>query len=77
MVKSNIHIFEMSYEESVSHFKYLQNLEKIRRTNSTNPSSLPVDDKNTLSVNSSVGKSKNDKGFIMWCHYFDKNPYDG
>jgi uncharacterized membrane protein len=42
MVNANIDIFEISYEESVSHFKRLENLEKIRRTNGPNPSSLPV-----------------------------------
>jgi hypothetical protein len=36
-------IFEISCEESVSYFKHLENLEKIRRTNGPNPSSLPVD----------------------------------
>jgi hypothetical protein len=41
MVNANIDIFEMSYEESVSYFKRLQNLEKIRRTNSPYPYSLP------------------------------------
>jgi hypothetical protein len=46
MVNANIDIFEMSCEESVSYFKSLENLEKIRRTNSPNPSSLPVDNKN-------------------------------
>jgi hypothetical protein len=45
MVNANIDIFEMSYEESVSYFKILENLEKIRRTNGPNPSSLPVDNK--------------------------------
>jgi hypothetical protein len=45
MVNSNIDIFEMTYEESVSCFKHLENLEKIRRTNGPNPSSLPVDNK--------------------------------
>jgi hypothetical protein len=45
MVNANIDIFEMTYEESVSHFKRLDNLEKIRRTNGPNPSSLPVDNK--------------------------------
>jgi hypothetical protein len=43
MVNANIDFFEMSYEESVSYFKRLENLEKIRRTNDPNPSSLPVD----------------------------------
>jgi hypothetical protein len=63
MVNANIDIFEMAYEESVSYFKSLKNLEKIRRTNDPNPSSLPVDDKKRVSVTSSVGKSsKNHKG---------------
>jgi hypothetical protein len=30
----------------VFYFKRLENLEKIRRTNGPNPSSLPVDNKN-------------------------------
>jgi hypothetical protein len=46
MVNAKIDIFEMTYEESVSYFKRLENLEKIRRTNGPNPSSLPVDKKN-------------------------------
>jgi hypothetical protein len=45
MVNANIDIFEMSHEESVSYFKCLENLEKIKRTNGPNPSSLPVDNK--------------------------------
>jgi hypothetical protein len=45
MVNTNIDIFEMSYEESVSYFKLLENFENIRRTNGPNPSSLPVDNK--------------------------------
>jgi hypothetical protein len=32
LVNANIDIFEMTYEESVSCFKRLENLEKIRRT---------------------------------------------
>jgi hypothetical protein len=41
MADANIDIFGMSYEESVSYFKYLENLEKIRRTtNGPNLSSL-------------------------------------
>jgi hypothetical protein len=55
MVHVNIDINEMSSEESVSYFKRLENLEKIRHTKSPNPSSLPVD--NNKSVTSSVGKS--------------------
>jgi hypothetical protein len=45
MVNSNIDIFEMSYEECVSYFIRLENLEKIRRTNGLSPASLPVDKK--------------------------------
>jgi hypothetical protein len=74
-VNANIDIFEMCYEESVSYFKRLENLEKIRRNNGPNPSSLPVDNKK--SVTSSVGKSsKNHKGSNMWCHYCDKNNHN-
>jgi hypothetical protein len=77
MVNANIDIFEMTYEDSVSYFKRLENLEKIRHTNGPNPSSLPVDDKNTISVTSSVGKSsKNHKAYNMWCHYCDKNNHN-
>jgi hypothetical protein len=77
MVNANIDIFEMSFEESVSYFKHLENLEKIRRTNGPNPSSLQVDNKKRLSVTSSVGKSsKNHKGSNMWWHYCDKNNHN-
>jgi hypothetical protein len=77
MVNANIDIFEMSYEESVSYFKRLENLEKIRRTNGPNPSLLPVDYKKIASVTSSVGKSsKHHKGSNMWCHYCDKNNHN-
>jgi hypothetical protein len=77
MVNASIEIFEMSYEESVSYFKRLENLEKIKRTNGPNASSLPVDNKKWHSVNSSVDKSsKNHKGSNMWCHYCDKNNHN-
>jgi hypothetical protein len=77
MVNANIDIFEMTYEESVSYFKHLENLEKIRRTNGPNPSSLPVDNKKRVSVTISVGKhSKNHTGSNMWCHYCDKNNHN-
>jgi hypothetical protein len=77
MVNANIDIFEMSYEESVSYFKRLENLEKIRCTNGPNPSSLTVDNKKWVSVTSSVGKSsKNHKGLNMWYHYCDKNNHN-
>jgi hypothetical protein len=73
MVNSNIDIFEMSYEESVSYFNCLENLEKIRHTNGLNTASLPIDKKKRVSVTSSVGKSsKNQKGSNMRCHYCDK-----
>jgi hypothetical protein len=55
----------VSYEESLSYCKRLENLEKIRRTNGPNPSSLPVDNQKRISVTSfsGVGKSsKNHKG---------------
>jgi hypothetical protein len=77
MVNANIDIFEMSHEESVSYFKCLENLENIRRTNGPNPSSLPADNKKSVSVTSSVGKSsKHHKGSNMWCHYCDKNNHN-
>jgi hypothetical protein len=75
MFNANIDIFEMTYEKSVSYFKRLENLEKIRRTNGPNPSSLPVDNKK--SVTNSVDKpSKDHKGSNMWCHYCDKNNHN-
>jgi hypothetical protein len=40
IVNAIIDTFEMSYEESVSHFKHLDNLEKIRHTNSPVPATL-------------------------------------
>jgi hypothetical protein len=75
MINKNMDIFEMTYEKSVSYFKRLENLERIRRTNGPNPSSLPVDNKK--SVTSSVDKpSKHQKGSNMWCHYCDKNNHN-
>jgi hypothetical protein len=76
MMNANIDIFEMSYGESVSYFKCLENLEKIKRTNGPNPSSLPVDNKKRVSVASSIQNSKNQKGSNMWCHYCDKNNHN-
>jgi hypothetical protein len=74
-VNSNIDFFEMSYEEPVSYFKRLENLEKIRRTDSHNHSSLPIDNKKYFT--SSVDKySKNHKESNMWCHYYDKNNHN-
>jgi hypothetical protein len=76
IVNVNIDIFEMSYEKSVSYFKRLENLEKIRHTNGPNPSSLQVDNKKY--VNSSVGKSskRGHKGSNIQCHYYDKNNHN-
>jgi hypothetical protein len=74
MVNPNIDIFEMSYEESLSYFKRLKSLEKIRCINGPNPSSLPLD--NMKYATSSVGKSKNHKASNMWCHYCDKNNHN-
>jgi hypothetical protein len=77
MVNANIDIFEMTYEESVSYFKCLENLEEIRHTNGPNPFSLLVDNKKQVYVTSSVGEtSKNHKGSNMWCHYCDKNNHN-
>jgi hypothetical protein len=76
MVNVNIEIFEMSYEESVSYFKRLENLEKIRLTNGPNPSSLPVDNNKRVSVTSNVSKSLNHKGSNMWCQYCNKNNHN-
>jgi hypothetical protein len=77
MVNINIDIIEMSYEESVSYFKHLENLEKFRCTKGPNPSSLPVDNKKKVSVTNSVGKpSKNHKRSNIWCHYCDKNNHN-
>jgi hypothetical protein len=72
MVNATIDNFEIFYAESVPYFKRLDSLEKIRRTNGLNTSSLPIDNKKY--VTSNVGKSpKNPKGSNMWCHYCDKN----
>jgi hypothetical protein len=55
-VAANIHIFAMSYEESVSCFKRLENLEKIRRTNGSSPT-LHVDYEKSITSSVGVGKS--------------------
>jgi hypothetical protein len=47
VVNTIIDIFRKSYGESVSYFKRLENLEKIRHTNSPNIASLPLDNMNT------------------------------
>ena len=55
MMVANIDIFEMSYEEYVSYFKRLENLETIQCTNGI-AAILPVDNKKHSIT--SVGKSK-------------------
>jgi hypothetical protein len=75
IINDNIDIFEMPFEESVSYFKLLENVEKIRRNNGPGPATLPA--YNNKSFTSSVGKSsKNNKGSNMWCHYCDKNSHN-
>jgi hypothetical protein len=49
VVSANIDIFEMNYEEAVSYFICLENLEKIRRTNGP-ATALGVDNKTLLPV---------------------------
>jgi hypothetical protein len=46
MLNVKIDILEKPDEESVSYFKRLENLEKIRCTNDPSPATLPVDKKN-------------------------------
>jgi hypothetical protein len=43
MVNANTDIYEMSHEESVSYFKRLENLKKIRHTNGSGPAAMPLD----------------------------------
>jgi hypothetical protein len=72
-----INNFQISYEESVSYFKHLENLEKIRSSNGPNPFSLPKDNNKSVSVTISVGKSfKNHKWFKIWCRYCDENNHN-
>jgi hypothetical protein len=67
MVNANLDIFEMSYEEFISHFNNLENLGKIRHTSGPNPSSLPVDNNKSDTFTSGVvNPSKNHKGSKMW-----------
>jgi hypothetical protein len=50
---------------------------KIRRTNAPGSDTLPVVNKKTVSVTSSVRKSsKNTKASNGWCHYYDKNNHN-
>jgi hypothetical protein len=45
MVNAKIDIFEIFHKGTVSNYNCLENLEKIRRTNGSNPASLPVEKK--------------------------------
>jgi hypothetical protein len=68
MVNAKIEIFEKHYEESVSYFKRLENLENIRRSNGLTTLSLD----NEKFVTSSVVKSTE---ILPKCHC-DKNAYN-
>jgi hypothetical protein len=78
MVNPNLEIFEMSYEKSVSYFKRLKNLEKIRHTNGP---AFWLYHRQIMrickSVTSSVVKpSKNPKVSDIWCHYCDMKSHN-
>jgi hypothetical protein len=77
MVDSNIDIFEMSYKESVSYFKSLENLKNIRCTNGPSPTTLPVENKTRVSLTIIANNSsKNPKSSNMWCYDCDKNNHN-
>jgi hypothetical protein len=77
MVTANIEIFELSYEESVSYFVHLDNLEENRCTNGLGTVIIPLESMKRVSINRSESKSsKNVKETNMWCHYYDKNNYN-
>jgi hypothetical protein len=59
MILANIDIFEMNYEEAISYFKRLKNLEKIRLTNGPAPNTTTVDNKKSFTTSVGVGKAKN------------------
>jgi ribosomal protein L37E len=73
MVAANIDIFAMMYEESMAYLKRLENLEKIRRTNSPSPT-LHVDNKKFGT--SSIGVGKSNKSSKQWCHFCGKNSHN-
>jgi hypothetical protein len=77
MVNAKIDILEMNHEESLSFFKILESLEKIRRTKGLSPATNPVGDKKSDTVISSVDRlSENPKSSKMWCHYCEKNNHN-
>jgi hypothetical protein len=74
MVNANIYTFEMSYEESVSYFKHLENFEKIRYTNVPGLDKLTVENEKIVYVTSGIRKSSKDhKVSKTRYHYCDKN----
>jgi hypothetical protein len=73
MVSANIDIFEMNYEEAVSYFICLENLEKIRCTNGPAPA-LAIENKKLITSRVGVGKTK--KTSNMWCHYCDRSNHN-
>jgi hypothetical protein len=72
MVNANIDILKMTCEESVSYFKRLENLEKIRRTNGPNPSSPPLDNKKSVNVKGLALKPKLDPERSLWPSFSKK-----
>jgi hypothetical protein len=71
MILANIDIFEMNYEEEISYFKCLNNLEKICCTNGLALSTSAVDNKKAITSSVGVGKTKIPSK--MWCHSCDKS----
>jgi hypothetical protein len=55
MISVNIDIFKMNYEETISYFKRLENLEKIRLTNGPAPNTT-VDNKKSVTSSVDVGQ---------------------
>jgi hypothetical protein len=73
MFNTIIEVFEMSYEESVSYFKRLENLEKNRRTNGLGPAILFFWCKDPNSVtDGKVKSSENTKPCSMRCQFCEK-----
>jgi hypothetical protein len=75
MILANIDIFEMNYEETISYFKRLENLEKIRLTNGPAPNITTVDNKKSVPSSVGVGKAKKPSS-KMWCHFWDKSNHN-
>jgi hypothetical protein len=58
MILANIDIFEMNYEEAISYFKHLENLEKICLTNGPAPNTTTEDNKKPVTSSVAAGKAK-------------------